>query len=351
MTVPYVRTEYDTVVPTKFSKKFIITADEAGIVTKVTKNEITVKYDTKGVKSYKILPWTSKEDSGTCYTHYMATNFKVNQRFLKDDSLVYDSSFMEPDIFNPNRVLLKQGTLVNVALLEDKDTIEDSGSISKKMINTLSTTTTKVKSFVVEANSSILNMCKVGSSVEPSSPLFTIADNTMGDMNELDERTLKILQDFKLNTPKAKVRGKVNKIVIFYNCELEEMSGSLLELTKDSDGNLIQLTGYAGRVSTSYSIAGEPLLPGYVEIKIYIDVNDTMGIADKAILANQLKFTIGSVFENPISCLDGTPVDVTFSFKSISARIVLSPILMGTTSTLMERVKDLAVKTYRELKK
>lgn len=353
MSAPYVRTGYDAIIPIRVGGKFVIIAEESGVVTSVTKNSITVTYPpskNSRVKvrtaTYELSSWTSKEESGTCYTHNMKANLAVGDTFIKDDTIAYDTSFFEPDFFNPKRVIYKQGEVINVALMEDLQTFEDSGAVSKEMSEYLATSVTKIKSIVVGNTDNIVDAVSVGDKIEPSSSLFSIVDSIAGDFGKLDERTRQILQDLKMSSPKAKMRGIITKIVIYYNCEFDTLSDSLKELVKTSDALLIKQTGFSGRVNSSYSINGRPLLQNEVEIKTYIKVNDIMGIGDKAIFGNQLKFTVGEVFEQEVIGTEGTKVDAFFSTVSIKARIVNSPDLIGTTTTLLEAIKKKAREIY-----
>lgn len=352
MRVPYIRTGYESIIPIRVSDKFAITAKYNGYVNKLTASEMEVVYDAKTpesspqIETYRIKNWTSKEESNACYTHIMVPNLKKGDKFVKDDTLIYDSSFFEPDIFNLKRVLYKQGTFIKVALLEDKQTYEDSAAISDEMSGALAATVTKVKSMVVNSTDNVYAIKQPGDSIEPNDVLFTITDNIIGDTSKLDARTIEILEQLKSSSPKAKVKGKVNKIVVYYNCEYDTMSDTLKKIIDISDTNLIKNTGFTGRVNSSYSITGTSLSEGKVEIKIYIDTIDTMGIGDKAIFANQLKFTVGEVYNYDIVADDGTKVDAVFSTRSIKARIVNSPDLIGTTSMVLERLKDEMVSTY-----
>lgn len=347
MRVPYVRTGYEAIIGVKANDKFVVNALDDGEVVNVTKSEITVRYKNQNsVTKYKIYSWTSKEESGSCYTHKMETAFVKGEKFLKDDSLVYDSSFFEPDIFNKNRVIYKSGTFVNVGLTEDLVTYEDSAAISMELNSLLATTVTKVKSSVINKTDNIFNNKVVNESVEPSDTLFTIVDGNLVNDKNIDARALEILQNLKSISPKAKVRGVISKIVIYYNCDIETVSASLRKLINVSDAYLLETTGFTGKVNSSYSIQGIPLLENQIEIKTYINVKDNMGIGDKAILGNQLKFTVGDVFEYDIRTQDGTKVDLLFSNKSLAARIVNSPFLIGTTSTVLDLISKKAVDMY-----
>lgn len=352
MRVPFVRTGYETIISIKAGDKFVTIARKDGEVINVTKTFMEVKYkdDAKNTK-HKIYSWTTKEESGACYTHTLIPNFKVGDKFFKDDSLLYDDKFFEPDIFNKSRTVYKSGTLVNVSLLEDAETWEDSAAISNKMSSLLGTKVTKVKSSKINNTDNILNNKKVGDNVEPSDVLFTIVDGNILNITGLDTKALEILQNIKSVSPKAKVRGTITKLVVYYNCELETLSDTLKAIVAESDKFLIATTGYPGRVNSSYSIEGIPLMENEVEIKAYIEVKDSMGIGDKAILANQLKFTVGDVYDYGIETIGGIESDVLFSNKSLAARIVNSPFLIGTASSILDILSKKVVSMFTSISK
>ena len=347
MRAPYIRTGYEDIIGIKSLDKYVTKALKDGEVIKLTKDLIEVKYkDDTNTTKYKIKEWTTKEESGSCYTHKMVSNMLVGDKFKKDDSLLYDEAFFEPDVFNPNRAIYKSGSYVTTALLEVNETWEDSTSISSKMSEHLATDITKVKSTRISCTDNILNVKKLNDKVEPTDVLFSIMDSNAGMFGDLDEKALQILQNIKSVSPKAKDRGVITKVVVYYNCEVSDMSNSLKAIVAESDKVLTQLTGYSGRVNSSYSIEGIPLKEGECEIKVYIKVKDTMGIGDKAILANQLKCTVGDVYNYEVTTMSGKEVEVLFSNKSLAARIVNSPFLIGTTSTVLDLVKDKAVEAY-----
>ena len=82
-----------------------------------------------------------------------------------------------------------------------------------------------------------------------------------------------------------------------------------------------------------------------MQIKIYIDVTEGMGIGDKAIFGNQMKFTVGKIFDK-ITAEDGTVIDATFRTEGFIHRIVTSPDLIGTTSEILDRLGKKAVEMY-----
>lgn len=344
MSVPYVRTGYESILPVRTGEKFVTYAEDEGTVESVSDKEVVVKYRNT-TKTYKLYSWTTKEESGSCFTYKLISNVNKGDKLSKDDTITYNPYFFEPDIFNPKRVIYKQGTTVNVAIVEDPETFEDSGSISKKLSSKLGTVVTKVRSIVLDCTDNIHNLVKIGDEVKPGESLFSFTTSDDVNPSGVTDEILSILQDIKTSTPKSKVKGTISNIVVYYNCEIEDLSDSLKKIVKESDSRLKHEKGFPGKVNSSYSIKGKPLNPKEIEIKIYTTIDEGMSIGDKAIFGNQLKFTVGSVFDNIVT-EDGTEVDATFGFISIQNRIVNSPNLLGTTNTLVKLIQDKAVEMY-----
>lgn len=61
---------------------------------------------------------------------------------------------------------------------------------------------------------------------------------------------------------------------------------------------------------------------------------------------NQMKTVFSEVMDYEMRAEDGTIIDAVFGAKSIQDRIVLSPILIGTTNTLLEIIGKRACDIY-----
>ena len=341
----YVRSDYDEIFAIRAPDKFVVSAKADGVVVSATKNKLVVKYaDAKTNTTIPIKNWTTKEISSATYTHVMTTDLSKGDKFLKDDTLVYDSTFFAPNLFNPKRVIYNSSAYITVALLEDPQTYEDSGSLHASLGTKLATTTTMISSRVINSSSNVTGIVKVGDEVDFGDTLYPIIERGMG--KGLDKKTIEILSNIKSLSVKSKYKGKISKIVVMYNTEYKNLSKSLRELVDVSDAELLATEGHTGRVDSGYSIKGNPLLPDTVEIKVYIDVVIPMGSADKALFGNQLKFTVGEPYSYDIISEDGTAIEGTFSTASIQARITNSPDLMGTTATLLDKIADAAIAAY-----
>lgn len=349
-----VRTGYESVVPYRVADKFCYNAETDGVVLSVTKDNITVQYKDDSKKKIKLGQWTSKEEAGISYIHTVKTMLEKGDEFEMGWNISYDDGFFEPDLFDQHRVVFRQGTTLKTVLMEVPDTYEDSHAISSKIDNKLKTKVVKVKSYIVGSDDNIVNMVSVGDKVEASTPLFTIVAG--GDIvsfdKELDKESLAVLQNIRSQTPKSGVTGKINKIVIFYNGGKDKdvvFSKNMLKHIAASDEALAiseNKKGLTGKVDNTYSVKGKPLLPGEVEIKVYIETTIPMGVADKGVFANQLKSTVGDIITHDFKTEEGEDIDAKFSTISIDARIVTSPAKIGTTNTLLKAVGDEALKLY-----
>lgn len=67
----------------------------------------------------------------------------------------------------------------------------------------------------------------------------------------------------------------------------------------------------------------------------------------KAVFSNQLRSCIGEMLESEMISEDGDEIEAIFGYRSIEARIVLSPIVIGTTTTLLKIIGRNAAKLYR----
>lgn len=344
---PYIRTGYESVLPISLDEKFIIVAETKGEVVDVKPKYVKVKYGEpiNDTKTYKIKGWTSKEESESCYRNEMKANVKVGDKVEKDDTLIYNTSFFIPDIFNKKRVMYVRGTFLDVCVSDFPETFEDSSIISGSVVEKLATRTTKVKSIILDADKDVPFIAPVGSEVKSDEAIMTVIDRDIEE-GDLPAETLKILKELKKASPKAKVNGTIAKIEVYYNADVKTYSKNVRKLIDESDVRLLEDTGYTGKVDHTYSVRGKPLSENQFEIKIYIDVVEKMGVGDKGVFGNQLKTVVGDVYNSKVYAEDGREIEAFFGYTSIQARVVSSPYLMGTTATLLDWVADKAIEAY-----
>ena len=106
MRAPYVRTGYESVIATRSSSKFVISAKDDGIVENVTKDYVTVTYKTLGKKKYKLKSWNTKEESNTVYTHKIVSNIPKGKKFPRKLSTRINPKI--PNNINPTPLKLSK---------------------------------------------------------------------------------------------------------------------------------------------------------------------------------------------------------------------------------------------------
>lgn len=346
------RTGYEQVIPHRANDLFAVTAKEPGKVISINKDGVIVEY-ASGRRQGVQLGQRYGKAAGLTVPHTIRSDLTVGQSFEVGEPIAYNTAFFERDVLNPKQIIFKTAMLCRVALLESPDTWEDSSAISKDLSARLTTTQTKIKDLVVNFDQAIHRLVKEGDSVEPESILCIIEDAMSAENNFLDEDTLDTLRVLGAPSPQAKVKGVITRIEVYYNGDLEDMSGSLKAIAVASDRRIagrysaVGKKAYTGSVTDEFRVGTDPLLIDTACIRIYMDSNVACGSGDKAVFANQLKTVIGRVYDNNVKTESGKSIDALFGATSLAARIVTSPYLIGTTTNLQIESGNRIVKAYR----
>jgi hypothetical protein len=327
-------------------------AKRDGKVVSVNEKGIVVEYE-DGTKRGVNLGRQYGKAEGSVYPHDIVTDMKEGQVFKKGDPVAYNSGFFEKDTLDPSKIIMKNSTLVTTALYESNQTHEDSSSISAKLSDKFTAKTTKVKSFIINFNQNLLNVLKPGQQVTPKDLLMIIEDEITATSDIFDEDSLESLKRLSNQAPKASYLGTLDKIEVFYHGDKSDMSSTLRAITDKSDkamADTCKATGVPvinGQVMSDYRVAGVPLTLDKAEVKFYITISTPVRTGDKIVFANQLKSVVGEVMDYKMTTESGTEIEAVFGFRSIFARITTSPMIMGTTATLLKLVGNKACKLYR----
>jgi hypothetical protein len=346
-----VRTGYEQVVPHRTSDLFALTAKKAGKVRSVTETGIVVEYEDGEVKGYE-LGRRYGNAAGLVIPHSVVSDLKEGQSFKAGTLICHNEGFFERDVLNPNNVVWKAGIIVKTVLLESTQTLEDSSSLSKRAAGLLTTKMTKVKDVVVNFDQSVRKLVKVGDHVESEDILCIIEDAITADSGLFDDESLDTLRLLSAQTPQAKAKGVVERIEVYYHGEKEDMSESLRTLALASDRELSKRNKSAGReaftgqVDDGFRVDGDPLQLDTVAIRVYITTDVAAGVGDKGVFCNQMKTVFGEIMDGEITTESGKVIDAVFGQKSIADRIVLSPEIIGTTTTLLDVIAKKALAAY-----
>lgn len=289
---------------------------------------------------------------GSIYPLPIVANISKGKKFKKDDVLAYNNNYFERDHLDPAAVVLKTSFSVKTALYESNQTFEDSSSISTRIAKKLSTKVVKDKHIVVKFEQNVVDLVKLDQTVDINDSYLSIEDEitTVGNFSE---SSLSALKDLSSQTPKFKYHGIVSDITVYYNGDKADMTEGLRKIANASDKRLaakLKSSGKAtqtGKVDSDYRVAGKNLLPNTAVIVIYTTVEVKAGVGDKGVFGNQLKSVFGEIMEYDMTTESGEKIDATFGYRSIAARIVSSPILIGTTTTILKLLAKKANDVYR----
>lgn len=347
-----IRTGYEQVIAHRTGDLFATTAKKPGKVISLDEHGLVVQYDDHTKQGIELGRRFGAAEGATI-PHEVRSEMKLGQKFKVGDVLAYNEGFFEKDILDPSQVIWKPGVTVRVALMESPLTLEDSSAISRKTADLLRSKTTKIREIIVDFKQTVRELVKVGQAVESEDILCVIEDETTARNELFDKESLDTLRILSAQSPKAKVKGIVERIEVYYHGEKEDMSDGLRQVASASDRNFIARdkavwrTAMTGQVDDSYRVDGDPLTVDTMAIKIFITADVPAGVGDKGVFANQMKTVFGNVIESDIKTESGLEVGAIFGAKSIQARIVHSPDLIGTTTVMMRLLGERMVKAYR----
>lgn len=291
--------------------------------------------------------------AGLVIPHSVVSPLKAGDTLALGDVIVYNEGFFEPDFFNPKQVVLKNSINVKTVLWESTQTLEDASSISTRAAALLTTNITKVKKIVVNFDQAISRMVKVGEVVTADTILCIIEDAVTANNKLFDDQSIDTLRMLSAQTPRAHLNGKVEKIEVFYHGDKDDMSETLKTIANNGDKELKRLSSslgkqaFTGSVDAGFRVDLDQLGLDTMAVFIYITTAVTAGVGDKGVFCNQMKTVFSEVLESDYVTEEGEVIDSVFSTKSINARIVSSPFVIGTANTLLRVLAKRAVAAYR----
>lgn len=321
------QTDYDTQIAYRASELYSSVAKQDGKVTEVTADGIMVEY-ADGTTDKFFLGYEIGKGAGENHKHLKITDVKAGEKFVKGKVLAWDSMFLARDTRDPNRVCMKLGTMTRIALVEEQFTFEDSVAITKEYAEKSTTPYVKSVDFTVAFNQVLNVHVKVGDTVEYYQPLADLQEISSAVFNDNDN--MAGLDRLGIKQYRAKQPGRITKIDVVYNGDIEDADPSVKKFVKQQDGvrakkaKFRELEAETGDVGGNTSIGKSKVYPGTVVVTIYIENSLTTTVADKFVAGNQMKGTVGFIYPHPIYTEDGRKVDWKFSLKSLLNRMVLS---------------------------
>jgi len=280
------RTGYEEVIGAKADDIFVVTAEEDGIVEDNKKDVLTVKYGKDRLVNYELGIYHGTV-SGVTIPHTRISDLKKGHQFKKGDALVFNSGFFQRSEINPRNVVYKGSLICKVALVENMDVTEDGSVITSELASKLVTPTTTLHGVIVDFDTIIHNLVKIGDVVDPETILCTLEQAIGENVDAKDAAAIKALTAINANNPKAKVYGKVTDIEVVYYGKIDDMHFSLQKIAEYYDSNRAKRVkryqldeAKTGRIDETVRIAGKKVVENQLAIKIYIDGELPMNCGD-----------------------------------------------------------------------
>lgn len=346
------RTGFDKAVPYRVDNTYVVIAEEDGIVTKVTKNIVTVKYKSSE-ETYEIGKIYGKW-SGKIIPHELVCSLKEGDKVKGGDVIADNKLFFRKDPLNPKQSAMVWGVLAKTAFMESRETSEDSSGMSKEFAQKLNSPMTHLRHVLIERDTDVLNLIPVGKEVLSDDILCTLAPPIITSSELFSDKSLASLQKVSSVNPVTKYSGVIDKYMVYYTGDIESMTKSVKALVEQSDHEVSRARkamgrpAVTGKVPVGHRINGKPIGPDQVVLVAYITRDVEFGDADKAVLAGQLKSIIGKIYEHAPQTESGETIDYVFSLYGVDRRLVDSAKLMGSTNTLSLGFGKLFVEAYQK---
>lgn len=323
------RTTYDSLLAYRTSELYSSIAKEEGTIKEVNEFGITVEY-ADGKTDVFYLGYSIGKGAGEYHKHNKVTDKVVGDKFIKGEVLAWDEMFFTRDTVDPTRVVWMSGGMARIALGESQFEFEDSVAITKDYAIRSASPYVKPNDFVVESNQSLKMHVKVGDTVEYDQILCDVENQVSAAFEYEDSGLFSGLDRMGIKQIKAKQSGVITKIEVEYNGDIEDWDESLKVFIKKQDGKRAKVAKYKKRTASTGDVGGNTsigkskIYHNTALIYIYIENKITTTTADKLVIGNQMKGTVGFIYEDQIYTEDGRKVDITFSLKSLLNRMVLS---------------------------
>lgn len=324
----YLRTGYETVLAHRTSELYSKPAKQDGKITKITAQGLVMEY-VDGTKDVYPLGLKIGKAAGELHRHNRVTDLVVGDTFKAGDIVGWDEMYFERDFIDARQVSWKAGVMTRIAMHETQFTFEDSVEVTSEFAEETKTPLIKATNFKMDFKEGLNLNVKVGDHVDYDAILCTIIPEHLVGVNEQND-FIGLSETFGLKQIKANHHGKIIKIDVTYNGDIDGMSDSLKRLVKQQNKELKAEDELLGTGVTDANLAGNTsfakaaVLPGRVNIDIVIEELNETETADKFVAGNQMKGTVGNIVNKIIRTLDGRKVQLIFSFKGLFNRMVLS---------------------------
>jgi hypothetical protein len=354
----------DEVMPYITTNRFAYKAKDDGIVLELNENYMLVEYKNKKKDYINLKESVEKNSDGGYYVPLKLTpseGMKASVKFKKDQILAYDTYSFSNKLGESNNLAYNIGKLAKIAILNTDEGFEDAGIISDSMAKKLATRVIIKSDTVINKDSRVFSILKVGDHVEAGDDLIIWQD-------ALDDEDAEAIisgisgdefSDIGKRRIKSDTTGTLVDIKIYRTVELEDLSPSLKKIVSEYEKPLKEEAKLLkdNNISTSKVAAHYKLNPTgklkkaqeAVFIEFYIEYLDIVGVGDKIVYNSANKAVEKAIFpvgkEPYTSFRPNEKIDAFVSDTSISKRLVTSTIIYGSIQKLMieldRSVKDI----------
>ena len=283
----------DEAMPYLSSDQFAFKAKKDGTVAEITDDYIIIDYN-DGTHDYIKLEETIQKNSDGGYYVPLKLDpvdkLKAGQKIKANQILAYDKLSYSNTLGESNNLAYNIGKLAKVAVINTDDGFEDSGVITKKLSDQLSTFIDLQYDKILEKDTNVISIAKVGDHVEVGDPLIVwqevfedenanalLKNMTSDEFSELGKRKLE-----------SEVTGVIKSIKIFRTTELDELSDSLKKIVSNYEKKYNALEKRFKELNLDISqIPAHTKLPALgklkkaqdaVLIEFYVEYRDTVGV-------------------------------------------------------------------------
>ena len=340
----------DEVMPYLTTDKFAYKAKGDGKVIELNEHYCIIEY-TDGKKDY--INFDEKIEKNSDGGYYVplkldpAEGLKLNSRVKKNQIVAYDKYSFSSNLGESNNLAYNIGKLAKIAILNTDEGFEDAGIISASMAKKLATRVNIKYDCVINKDSRLFQIVKVGDHVEASDDLVIWEDAVDDSDSEEVMKALsgKDFSDLGKRKLKSDVTGVVTAIKIYRTVELDDLSPSLHKLVSAYEKPLAERAKvleannipYAKtKVDAYYKLNPTGKLKKSQEaifVEIFVEYLDTVGVGDKIVYNSANKAVEKGIFpegKEPYTAFrPNEKIDAFVADTSISKRIVTSTYVYG----------------------
>ena len=349
--LPPLRTGEENVIASRVDKLFASTAQDDGVVSKVTPFGLTVTY-TNGKSETYPLGLHYGEAAGVVHPQSILPYGEEGRKVKKGEVLTYNEFYFEPDRFNPGYVSMKSSMVVTTAILDNINMLEDGSMISERTAQRLQTGIAYKRMVTCDFDQHIQNLVSLDSHVDLDTVLCTITDPETQYEGDLDEASLNLLRNMGGKAPKANHVGHVTRIEAYYRGKFENLSDNLKEVVRKIEARNKKITTgggeefFSGEVDSSFRMSGKTLEENSLCLIFYVTHDMGVQRGDKGVFAHQLKTIFSGIMQGVNETEMGKILDALFGGTSILDRMVNSPITMGATNRLLDVFAERVVSIF-----